>query len=106
MKSEPAQAGAGASQAAPPVEVVMEPADTKPVSTPTGRPRRLRAAAMPLFHRRQAAAAPVIPIVRAPDDPGIDDDGNGEHADNVEIRRHQAAAGAATCRGGTPEAAN
>lgn len=69
-KPEPAQAKSAAV-----VEVVMEPADTKPVSTPSAP---AGAATVPLFHRRQSAAPPVIPIVRAPDDPGIDEDGNGE----------------------------
>ncbi|ABD85628.1 heme biosynthesis protein HemY [Rhodopseudomonas palustris] len=53
-----------------PVEVVMEskPAAEAPVVGPTE-------SSPPLFHRPQrSAAAPVIPIVRAPDDPGIDED--------------------------------
>jgi HemY protein len=91
---EPAKASSGKSPAAKSespkpepakpaaVEVVMEPADTKPVSTPTAAAAP-GGSAMPLFHRRQSTAAPVIPIVRAPDDPGIDDDGNGDLTDNV-----------------------
>jgi len=75
-KPEPAQAKSAA------VEVVMEPADTKPVSTPTAAAAPAGGSAMPLFHRRQSGPAPVIPIVRAPDDPGIDDDGN-DLGDNV-----------------------
>jgi HemY protein len=77
-KPEPAPAKSSAA----PVEVVMEPADTKPVSAPTAA-ASTAPAATPLFHRQKPAAAPVIPIVRAPDDPGIEDDGNGESTGNV-----------------------
>ena len=81
-KPKPAAPKAKAANAA--VEVVMEPADTRPVSTPTSSASAATSAtpaaasgdsALPLFHRRQTAA-PVIPIVRAPDDPGVDEDGN------------------------------
>ncbi|MCK7475479.1 MAG: heme biosynthesis protein HemY [Rhodopseudomonas palustris] len=81
-KPKPAAPKAKAANAA--VEVVMEPADTRPVSTPTSTASATASAtpaaassdsALPLFHRRQTAA-PVIPIVRAPDDPGVDEDGN------------------------------
>lgn len=83
-KPKPAAPKTKAASAA--VEVVMEPADTRPVSTPTSTASAAASAApaaassdsaLPLFHRRQTAA-PVIPIVRAPDDPGVDDDGSGD----------------------------
>ncbi|MFZ5737726.1 MAG: heme biosynthesis HemY N-terminal domain-containing protein [Pseudomonadota bacterium] len=34
----------------------------------------MSSAAAPLFHRRKEAPPPVIPIVRAPDDPGVDEE--------------------------------
>jgi HemY protein len=86
VKVEPSKSGSvkpeSAKSAAAPVEVVLEPADAKPVSTPTAA-ASAGGSATPLFHRRQSNAAPVIPIVRAPDDPGIDDDGQEELADNT-----------------------
>ncbi|WP_047309992.1 heme biosynthesis protein HemY [Rhodopseudomonas palustris] len=54
---EPAKADKPAKAAEAPAETMAAPA-----SSPS-----------PLFHRRKEAA-PVIPIVRAPDDPGVDDD--------------------------------
>jgi HemY protein len=86
------------------VTVVVEPdaAEAEPVSAPTAldseaktpldksasasaAPAEPAPAAIPMpppmFHRRQAQASagrpPVIPIVRAPDDPGIDEEASG-----------------------------
>jgi HemY protein len=77
-KAKPAPAKAKAASAA--VEVVMEPADTRPVSTPTAASPAAASGdnPLPLFHRKQTQAAPVIPIVRAPDDPGVDDASGSE----------------------------
>lgn len=73
-KSEPAKTESIKTKPAA-VEVVIEPAEDKPVSAPTAA----NEGAMPLFHRK--TAAPVIPIVRAPDDPGVDGETNGDYAD-------------------------
>lgn len=57
MVEEPAKADKPAKTTEAPAEAVAPPA----------------ASSSPLFHRRKEAA-PVIPIVRAPDDPGVDED--------------------------------
>lgn len=57
--------------------VADEPAKSDKPAKATEAPTEVTAApassAAPLFHRRKEAA-PVIPIVRAPDDPGVDED--------------------------------
>lgn len=57
--------------------VADEPAKSDKPAKATEAPTEVAAApgssAAPLFHRRKEAA-PVIPIVRAPDDPGVDED--------------------------------
>jgi HemY protein len=75
------------------VTITVEPdaAAAQPVSTPNGTAAPAEPAAAvaepaiplppPIFHRRQSPASagppPVIPIVRAPDDPGIDEESGG-----------------------------
>lgn len=60
-----------------PTAVVEEPAKSDKPAKTTEAPAEAvappAASSSPLFHRRKEAA-PVIPIVRAPDDPGVDED--------------------------------
>jgi HemY protein len=73
--------------ATPAAETVI--AMPAPAPAPTATP--------PMFHRRPAAASPVIPIVRAPDDPGID-----EEVAHDDFAGDTAAGGGANWRGRQP----
>jgi len=76
---EPAPEAAAASK---PATVVIEAEPVKPEKAAKSPDKPAAAAdtvipmaSTPLFHRRKdAGSAPVIPIVRAPDDPGVEDD--------------------------------
>lgn len=68
-----------------------EPSDeaTPVLPPPTAREARPEPA-KPLFRPRndlQPSAAPVIPILRAPDDPGVSDEDEDREADTIEERR-------------------
>jgi HemY protein len=85
--------GDSAAAADDPVTITVEPevAEAHPVTAPAApeaeaKPASATAEAViplpppPMFHRRPSASGgppPVIPIVRAPDDPGIDEEANG-----------------------------
>jgi HemY protein len=75
---------------APPAPPQPEPAPAAPLP-PTRQPESSPAPPGPLFRARQdipkntpSSILPVIPIVRAPDDPGIDDEaGSDEFAEQI-----------------------
>ena len=94
---EPAPAAPAAAQDnSPPAEIADEPAPV--AATPVPQPAPEAPAAAPLFRARQdiPKVTPqnipaVIPILRAPDDPGVDDEGSrDEFAEQIGPPRAQA----------------
>ena len=87
--AEPEPAAAAQDNAPPPAAVIPEPAPAAPAAPPPAESAPVASA--PLFRARtdlpKAAPAPipaVIPLIRAPDDPGIDEDGpRDEFADQI-----------------------
>jgi HemY protein len=91
--SPPQSSGSAAADEAVTVTVEPDVAEAQPVSAPTSLEPSSTVASEPataetviplpppMFHRRQSVASggppPVIPIVRAPDDPGIDEETSG-----------------------------
>ncbi|MCG6207514.1 heme biosynthesis protein HemY [Rhodopseudomonas sp. HC1] len=81
---EPAAETAVVTPTEPEAVVTVEPEPTDKPKDPKDAPKAAASDAPaetvipmpspPLFHRRASSAPPVIPIVRAPDDPGVDED--------------------------------
>lgn len=86
-KTEAAPAAVDPSEEAPEAEASDEATPVLPPPTASeARPEP----AKPLFRPRndlQPSAAPVIPILRAPDDPGVSDEDEDREADTIEERR-------------------
>jgi HemY protein len=79
-REEVADAAPATQDNSPPAAKVSEPAASAPTAQPAPAPEAQPAAPTPLFRARAdlskpaAPIPPVIPILRPPDDPGIDDE--------------------------------